>query len=763
MEQADSVGSPTLRRRLDIFGYDPVFDLPYLDPKGLGSRLQRNLKSLCTDDLGCPVLFYCGRCTQVTSSLFPSEVVLILTPTAVYKATKDGELKACLPIEDLEEVVLSDDYWCGLKASKHYDLLLKPVSPKESRDLTDALVRLHGATSAGQSNPLRVKRIKHKEKHIKTLLNVKKPKGYKAVMLQIPTKPESELRKVSEVRDRYRDSIVAAGGGAGAANGGGSGGAGGSESPPPQRAASASPLTLAPVTDAEKRRSFTDAKSKGSDSETSSENGRESTTSSVMSAANNTYGSLTLSGPRSPTSPTSGPFDDATSKQLYRFFQMLPQTGDCRVLGDTFARCVEGNPPPPPLTAPPGLSPAEYDDLFSRANVDGRAGLSFKQFRSLVKDLASRQQQHHHQQQQQQPQQQQPQQFGGSSFGLPSHVSPPDNRLVHGSSPNDGLRTSVGSSRHSHAYLSPCQANSFSSSFPSAAPARRASLSSPRGSFNTALLGSHATSSLSGSPMAYTDPAAAQPTSAFEAALLLKVEKLEVNLRESQTALHNMSMQSMPSPAATYAQVPSPGGPRSPLYSNRSSGSPAVRSKGSPTPVSPMLSRAPPRDILGTPADASSSSADGLFAGLCGVTDEVPADFPAIEMPHAPSRISAVVIDPSFTHQKVVEKVLKGRNVTVVATCITVADAAAVINDAHVLFVSTAVLCAPGTNKAFRQARGRQGRPLLVGVDPSLTASQKTEQDLLAQQSRPQIENFPYLDNLVTTLALPAFIDALKP
>eukprot|EP01065_Artemidia_motanka_P019445 TRINITY_DN23105_c0_g1_i1.p1 TRINITY_DN23105_c0_g1~~TRINITY_DN23105_c0_g1_i1.p1 ORF type:complete len:781 (+),score=218.02 TRINITY_DN23105_c0_g1_i1:64-2343(+) len=208
-EGAQMIRKLGVAEHCEPLGYDRDLGLAYLDPTGLPPPVQVSLRALYDTPTGLPVIFFCARCTKVSSSLFPKELVIVISNAALYYCEPSGEIKRCIEMSDITELLQTDDYWVGLRVPSSCDLLIKPRSPRDSRDLTDVLVRLHAdvMTRKGRDTPLRVRLIKHKERKIKDLLQVRKPKSYRRGPLRmIETRPEAELRRLQEAPRAVRES-----------------------------------------------------------------------------------------------------------------------------------------------------------------------------------------------------------------------------------------------------------------------------------------------------------------------------------------------------------------------------------------------------------------------------------------------------------------------------------------------------------------------------------------------------------------------------
>eukprot|EP00756_Hemistasia_phaeocysticola_P052312 Hpha_TRINITY_DN27527_c0_g1::TRINITY_DN27527_c0_g1_i1::g.86215::m.86215 len=190
-----------LSERCEVLGYDQETGLAYLDISRAPKLVREGLAVYCTVTSGVPVVYFCARCTRVSRSWLPTELVLVITNSAVYHCELSGKVKRSIGLEEITELLHTEDNWVGMRVPSAYDFIVKPRSPKDSRTLTDVLLRLHAQVMERlqKDTPLRLRRVRAGDKPIKQMLKIDKPKGYNRVTVRmIDTRPESELRRHKE-------------------------------------------------------------------------------------------------------------------------------------------------------------------------------------------------------------------------------------------------------------------------------------------------------------------------------------------------------------------------------------------------------------------------------------------------------------------------------------------------------------------------------------------------------------------------------------
>ncbi|KAJ9473686.1 hypothetical protein DIPPA_17158 [Diplonema papillatum] len=153
-------------------GHDAAVELPYYDPSLLPPDLAISLQKLYDGGGGIPLIYFVGRCSEMAGGFLPTDVIVVVTDAALYKATKSGEIQVSVALVDMVEVIRSDDAWIGIKEKKGLDLLLKPLSMRDCRALAHALTVLYRRASNGCE--LNTRGVNQRDTNIKSLLNVKK-------------------------------------------------------------------------------------------------------------------------------------------------------------------------------------------------------------------------------------------------------------------------------------------------------------------------------------------------------------------------------------------------------------------------------------------------------------------------------------------------------------------------------------------------------------------------------------------------------------
>eukprot|EP01060_Flectonema_neradi_P038475 TRINITY_DN807_c0_g1_i1.p1 TRINITY_DN807_c0_g1~~TRINITY_DN807_c0_g1_i1.p1 ORF type:complete len:243 (+),score=43.20 TRINITY_DN807_c0_g1_i1:69-731(+) len=151
-----------------------IDDLECIDPASVCPKVIKGLSSLFDDSHGLPVICFVGKCTRVTSSIFPSEITLVVTLDAVYCLDKNNTIIRSIPLKDITEVIQGTELWTAFKTSYHYDLLIKPQKHSEGKNLLDIILAVISQTVG---TPVRV-RTARDQQLLKGELKVRKPKGY---------------------------------------------------------------------------------------------------------------------------------------------------------------------------------------------------------------------------------------------------------------------------------------------------------------------------------------------------------------------------------------------------------------------------------------------------------------------------------------------------------------------------------------------------------------------------------------------------------
>eukprot|EP01064_Diplonema_japonicum_P014089 TRINITY_DN21615_c0_g1_i1.p1 TRINITY_DN21615_c0_g1~~TRINITY_DN21615_c0_g1_i1.p1 ORF type:complete len:582 (+),score=92.71 TRINITY_DN21615_c0_g1_i1:34-1779(+) len=323
-----------------VLGYDDKPGLPILDIESAYPKLYRSLRTLFESDFGSPVIYFCARCTQVTNSLLPVDVFMVITPSCLYRASKEGVLNKCIPLDDIKEIIQSNDFWVGLKIPAHHDILVKPISPKDSRDFTEVIVNLKAAKPPRV--PISVRTIQSNEVHIKTLLDIKKPKGYKTVLKKV------EVRNFSEELEAPSSPFF---------------------SPEEERERSMSRLHF----DVKKRASLLFKDNPREDSFSPTEEDLTSTS---------CQDSIEEIEPSSTTTTTSSP------APLQRFFNAI----DIEDMGVVSAKDLFNayrSPLPPGVVPPPRNTDEYFQSILKKIGVAFETGVTYKILQRIVKEFAA--------------------------------------------------------------------------------------------------------------------------------------------------------------------------------------------------------------------------------------------------------------------------------------------------------------------------------------------------------------------------------------
>ena len=669
------------RRRLPVLGCNPTAALAYLDYRSLGVRAQAALRAACDGGgiaEGClPVVHFCGRCTQVSGSLLPNDITLIVTNTAILRLNKEGSISRCIPISDISELIISDDYWVGLKVPAHYDMLIRPAAPKDARDLTDVVCKVRSTLGV---DALAVRSVKHQQTHIKSLLNMKKPRRYKSPVSVIATEEISFLTKVVDSGLNPISPLSPLS----------------PMSPGFRRASSpASPAlsrTVSSGGDSSRAQESLSEASSGV-AVTMVLSPRDQVASRREKGASPAYGTANSSAPL-PSMPGSNTVHDSNNNSAP--LHSVPLHDSTPLSNDSTSNTPLANNAP--LHNAHSSSNSAHDNNTSTPLSNNSGPLHNAHSSTTSTPLHS------------------------TTPAIPEAAV----RVPH--TPTHPTDTALERCFYSMPHTpSGCVTQAAllkglngAHGVPALSQVTHLSAETLQKHCNALQVGEEASyaqfcslvgclagtaTSLLGSP---------QRQSAFEVALLQKVEGLESALSASRTDLAALSSQ--------------------------------VRL----------------REVAGGDADAVQEKPTEEAARMHAFLTKVacpPTECPPIPPPARLSALQVVLVDTQFARHRHLQRLLAARGVTQVRSCVTLADALRSLAGVHVVLLAQTVLTTQGVPSVCRQVRSQPARPLLVGVEN--TFGGEVGAGAGDVEGGVTMQCFPFLDHVCSAVTLPALVESL--
>jgi hypothetical protein len=126
--------------------------------------------------------------------------VVLIGDQALYLATPNGDIKRCIDVVDIDEILLDSSFGIGFHCKQDYDLCFTCITGEHRQEIIDILQRLYKFASGGRAIP--VSEVPRHQK-MEAFLKLQQPPNYKLAFT--PFRSRQEL--VDEIREK-RDVVV---------------------------------------------------------------------------------------------------------------------------------------------------------------------------------------------------------------------------------------------------------------------------------------------------------------------------------------------------------------------------------------------------------------------------------------------------------------------------------------------------------------------------------------------------------------------------
>ena len=153
---------------------------------------------------GGVVLYFFAVVGKVGWKIMPQERVLFLSHSAIFQCMTSAEINRCVKIVDVDEIFIEQD-WIGIKAKPpEYDLLLKMHDEPTREKFLGVITTLYKELTKGS-----ILKVSQGSKSIKSLLKVKKPKGWELHVENFVKRKDLWRAQVRKERTKQRNSEAA--------------------------------------------------------------------------------------------------------------------------------------------------------------------------------------------------------------------------------------------------------------------------------------------------------------------------------------------------------------------------------------------------------------------------------------------------------------------------------------------------------------------------------------------------------------------------
>eukprot|EP00759_Apiculatamorpha_spiralis_P014576 PhF_6_TR21171/c0_g1_i2/m.30509 len=101
--------------------YDWTTGLEFIRFEKLNTKIAAPFATMLKSENGIQAVYFFGVVNKQGSQLLTQKRIVIIGSTALYQCSPEAEMNRCVPIKDIQEVIVTEDNWIGLRVPSQYN------------------------------------------------------------------------------------------------------------------------------------------------------------------------------------------------------------------------------------------------------------------------------------------------------------------------------------------------------------------------------------------------------------------------------------------------------------------------------------------------------------------------------------------------------------------------------------------------------------------------------------------------------------------
>eukprot|EP00759_Apiculatamorpha_spiralis_P014575 PhF_6_TR21171/c0_g1_i1/m.30508 len=184
--------------------YDWTTGLEFIRFEKLNTKIAAPFATMLKSENGIQAVYFFGVVNKQGSQLLTQKRIVIIGSTALYQCSPEAEMNRCVPIKDIQEVIVTEDNWIGLRVPSQYDIMFQCLTTQDARNVQRTLSVLMRHHTNGSTELVVRHTPKSTQSTLKAALALGKPSSWTA-----PAPHPLKVISWDEISRRRAQGVVA--------------------------------------------------------------------------------------------------------------------------------------------------------------------------------------------------------------------------------------------------------------------------------------------------------------------------------------------------------------------------------------------------------------------------------------------------------------------------------------------------------------------------------------------------------------------------